>query len=162
MSVSLTLVITGPTRIARIGIVCSILLPVICCEFLYLNLYAVPAIRQKVWDVGLSASPELRAPSLILFQESWNKELDIKPRCVTNMPLVERCLQAQQEIDTLTFQHNDTSGLNGTIQYLLYDATKDPFDISTESGPLLHYDVVCKFENRSRQRQRADPPRLRA
>ncbi|TKA33980.1 hypothetical protein B0A54_14857 [Friedmanniomyces endolithicus] len=52
------------TRSAWIGNCLSILLPIILCEFVYMNSVAVPAFKTKVWSTSLQANDNLTAPSL--------------------------------------------------------------------------------------------------
>jgi hypothetical protein len=60
------LAFAGPTRFARIGICLSVLLPIFCCEFLFLNLVAIPAYHNKVWVATLDVPSELSSPSFAL------------------------------------------------------------------------------------------------
>ncbi|KAK0776913.1 hypothetical protein LTR57_011314 [Friedmanniomyces endolithicus] len=56
-------------RSAWIGNCLSILLPIILCEFVYLNLVAVPAFKSKVWSTSVQANSNLTAPSFAIHQQ---------------------------------------------------------------------------------------------
>ena len=56
-------------RLAYIGIVLSILLPVIIVEFLYLPLVALPNFHTSVFTVGIAANDSVSYPAFAAFDE---------------------------------------------------------------------------------------------
>lgn len=56
----------GKQRVAWIGVILSILLPILICEFVYLNAWALPKYRKKTWTADLNFESTLRAPSLLM------------------------------------------------------------------------------------------------
>lgn len=58
--------IIGRQRAAWIGVILSILLPILICEFAYLNAWALPQYREKIWTSSLDFRYNLRAPSLLI------------------------------------------------------------------------------------------------
>lgn len=54
-------------RTAWVGVATSVLLPVIFCEFIYLNAVAVPQYGTKVWATTLSNAATLQPPSIFVY-----------------------------------------------------------------------------------------------
>ena len=54
----------------RLGIIVTVLLNIVACEFLYLNGVAVPAARTRVWRVSVSTQRSLAPPAVALYRLS--------------------------------------------------------------------------------------------
>lgn len=134
---------------ARTGICLSILLPILCCEFRYLNLVALPAYHTKVWITTIEAQFKLRAPSFALItrsDEDGNQPLvsisDICNREVASRPNRLGCLDPPQNV---TFEDSKY-----IWQYHLYDASKKSYFISITRSLHILANVTCKFTSNSR------------
>ncbi|KAK5674948.1 hypothetical protein LTS10_012360 [Elasticomyces elasticus] len=62
-------------RSAWIGNCLSILVPIILCEFIYMNMVAVPKFKKKVWSAVLDLEDNLAAPSFALHQ--WDPSIQV-------------------------------------------------------------------------------------
>ncbi|TKA81680.1 hypothetical protein B0A55_01346 [Friedmanniomyces simplex] len=79
-------------RSAWIGNCLSILLPIILCEFVYMNRVAVPTFKKKVWSTSLPINKNLPAPSFALHQWDPTIQADFGG-CVAHGPPVVDCSQ---------------------------------------------------------------------
>ncbi|KAK0275426.1 hypothetical protein LTR35_011128 [Friedmanniomyces endolithicus] len=77
-------------RSAWIGNCLSILLPIILCEFVYMNSVAVPAFKTKVWSTSLQANYNLTAPSFAIHQQDRSVQV-VFGDCVAYGPPVVNC-----------------------------------------------------------------------
>lgn len=64
----------GETRIAWIGIVATVFLNIIACEFGYINGEALDVASSKIWKTSLDSVDSLPPPALALVQDSFFKD----------------------------------------------------------------------------------------
>lgn len=57
--------ITVSTRTAWIGVIASIILPIILCEFVYFNLVAIPAYHSVTWTTTVASQALIQMPTLV-------------------------------------------------------------------------------------------------
>lgn len=62
---------TGETRIARVGIVATVFINIIACEFGYLNGEAIDVAKDKIWRMSLSSHDALPPPAMALAQDTF-------------------------------------------------------------------------------------------
>ena len=139
------LIFIGTTRVARIGICLSVLLPILCCEFLYLNLVAVPAYHTKVWTTTLEAQSELPSPSFALvglLLSNGEPFVNTTANCTAGgyVGLVG-CLGPPQKATLAVF---------GGVQYQIYDASKMSYNISITGTMHVPANVTCRFASNQR------------
>ncbi|TKA81665.1 hypothetical protein B0A55_01336 [Friedmanniomyces simplex] len=113
---------------AWIGNCLSILLPIILCEFVYVNRVAVPTFKNKIWTTSLQVNENLPAPSFALHQWDPTIQADFEG-CVAYGPPVVNCSQ--------NMNYGDASiGL-----VMSFNASTSAVNISRTSGLEITYNV---------------------
>ena len=105
---------SGETRAARIGIVATVLLNIIACEFGYLNGEAINVATTKVWHTSLSAHDSLPPPAVVLAQDTYFTDRAVLASDAETLNFLSRrlVLPNQRAFNNFTvFQHDDMPGV---------------------------------------------------
>ncbi|KAI9745422.1 MAG: hypothetical protein M1818_000956 [Claussenomyces sp. TS43310] len=98
-------------RVTWVGILASILLPIVFCEFIYINLVAVPSFNKIVWTSTVDLPETANLPAIIWV--ALNKETFGPPAC--NVSLSEHdygsSCSGNMELDNSFTDGNGTYGL---------------------------------------------------
>ncbi|KAK1810277.1 hypothetical protein LTR12_015341 [Friedmanniomyces endolithicus] len=124
-------------RSAWLGNCLSILLPIILCEFVYLNLVAVPAFKSKIWSTSLQASDNLTAPSFAIHQLDPSVRV-VFGDCVAYGPLVVNCSE--------NIYADASFGL-----FLSFNASESAVVLSQAPGLIIPYNVSYNSSQRGYQ-----------
>ncbi|KAK0247816.1 hypothetical protein LTS09_017062 [Friedmanniomyces endolithicus] len=119
------------TRSAWIGNCLSILLPIILCEFVYMNQVAVPAFKTKTWSTSVLANNILRVPSFAISQYDLSVQVTFGACMIygtPDNPTGDDC--------TPNIQTNASSGVS-----LTFNASTPAVVLSQTSGISILYNV---------------------
>lgn len=81
MTESMLICIAEPNKVARIGAIITIILIVTICQFVYMNITAIPKWRDKSWHTTLSYEESVQAPALFIFRYDIDPQFTSSIEC---------------------------------------------------------------------------------
>jgi hypothetical protein len=102
--IELTWNYTVSRRVAWTGIILTILLPIVACQFIYLPVIALPAWKTEIWDVSLSTDETLnQMPSVYVSPGAGVTFLNLSsPNCSWSG---QNCTVIEDSVDNNTTQY---------------------------------------------------------
>ncbi|KAK3630560.1 hypothetical protein LTR56_017358 [Elasticomyces elasticus] len=118
-------------RSAWIGNCLSILLPIILCEFIYMNMVAVPKFKKKVWSAVLDLEDSLAAPSFALHYWDPSIQVDFGACTIFGDPAVN------------CSQNMAYGGVDNVALVMSFNASTPPVSLAQgpEAGLTITYNV---------------------
>ena len=133
----------GPRRFSRAGILITILLNVILCEFVYLPVFAVPEFNDIHWSMDLFASRSTLTPSLAVLQNAnLQRRATLESNSSALNDLCQSKLDAERFDNQRCFNGFSTMGMN--IKYVTFNGSTYDQSITLDDAIDLWYRYSCK------------------
>ena len=134
----------GSQKSACIGMCLSVLLPIILCEFAYMDLVAVKGFRTKIWTTEVDDRHSLPFPSFAVFLDDITVEVNfLNCSVVTSADgqKVQDCSKSMQRSPFLDVPLNFSSTIS-KLELLLGQEVLILYDIRCKSEPASFFHAV--------------------